>query len=93
MFGNEAFGGGAERMLQEILVLIKDKKKTYYVGGYSKYTPIKYISAWETVKSGPEIGLCRRWETAFGKSMTGTGKKIWTAYWNGIREIILRVTI
>ena len=48
MFGNEAFGGGAERMLQEILVLIKDKKKTYYVGGYSKYTPIKYISAWET---------------------------------------------
>ena len=35
VFGSEDFGGGAESTMQEILNLIEDKSKTYYIGGYS----------------------------------------------------------
>ena len=35
MFGNEDFGNGAARTLEQILTLCTDKSKTYYIGGYS----------------------------------------------------------
>ena len=35
VFGSEAFGDGAEATLSEVLELMKDSEKYYYVGGYS----------------------------------------------------------
>lgn len=35
VFGNEAFGGGAEEMLSEVLTETQDKTKNYFIGGYS----------------------------------------------------------
>ena len=35
VFGSEAFGDGAEATLSEVLELMKDSEKNYYVGGYS----------------------------------------------------------
>ena len=35
VFGKEVFGGGAAATLEEILALVSDKAKTYYIGGYS----------------------------------------------------------
>lgn len=35
VFGNEEFGGGAERTLETVLGLCGDRSKTYYIGGYS----------------------------------------------------------
>ena len=33
VFGNEDFGDGAARTLEQILTLCTDKSKTYYIGG------------------------------------------------------------
>lgn len=35
VFGREAFGGGAEQTLREVLALTVDRSKTYILGGYS----------------------------------------------------------
>ena len=35
VFGNEGFGDGASKTLEELLKLCADKEKTYYIGGYS----------------------------------------------------------
>lgn len=35
VFGNEAFGGGAEETLSEVLTETQDKTKNYFIGGYS----------------------------------------------------------
>lgn len=35
VFGNESFGDGAESTLSEVLKLLSDMSKTYYIGGYS----------------------------------------------------------
>lgn len=35
VFGNEGFGEGAARLLEQILELCADENKTYYLGGYS----------------------------------------------------------
>ncbi|MBO4375658.1 MAG: esterase [Lachnospiraceae bacterium] len=35
VFGNEGFGDGASKTLEEVLKLCADKSKTYYIGGYS----------------------------------------------------------
>lgn len=35
VFGNEDFGEGAASLLEEILRLCPDERKTYYLGGYS----------------------------------------------------------
>ena len=35
VFGNEDFGEGAASLLEEILRLCSDERKTYYLGGYS----------------------------------------------------------
>jgi len=35
VFGNEPFGSGADRTLDEILELCADRSKTYFIGGYS----------------------------------------------------------
>ena len=35
VFGNECFGDGAESTLSEVLKLLSDMSKTYYIGGYS----------------------------------------------------------
>ena len=35
VFGNEDFGDGAARTLEQILTLCTDKSKAYYIGGYS----------------------------------------------------------
>lgn len=35
VFGAEAFSGGAENTLEEILKLCEDREKTYVIGGYS----------------------------------------------------------
>ncbi len=35
VFGNEDFGDGAEKTLEEIMKYTVDEKKTYFIGGYS----------------------------------------------------------
>ena len=35
VFGKEDFGDGASKQLEELLDLCADKRKTYYIGGYS----------------------------------------------------------
>ena len=35
VFGREDFGGGAESMLADVLAEVTDRKKKYYIGGYS----------------------------------------------------------
>lgn len=35
LFGKEGFSGGASKTLEELLNLCADKRKTYYIGGYS----------------------------------------------------------
>ena len=35
VFGNEDFGDGASRLLEEIMLLTSDDNKIYYLGGYS----------------------------------------------------------
>jgi hypothetical protein len=35
VFGQEDFGGGADRTLKEVLKYTEDPAKTYYIGGYS----------------------------------------------------------
>lgn len=35
VFGNEEFGGNAEKTLETVLGLCEDRSKTYYIGGYS----------------------------------------------------------
>lgn len=35
IFGQESFGGGALKTLEELLNLCTDSEKTYYIGGYS----------------------------------------------------------
>ena len=35
VFGNEEFGGNAERTLETVLGLCEDRSRTYYIGGYS----------------------------------------------------------
>lgn len=35
VFGNENFGDGAARLLEQILELCTEERKTYYLGGYS----------------------------------------------------------
>lgn len=35
VFGNEAFGGGADEFLEKILGLTADRSKTFFIGGYS----------------------------------------------------------
>ncbi len=48
VFGNEAFGGGAENMLQEILKYTEDKSKTYIIGGYSLAGLFSLWAAYQT---------------------------------------------
>ncbi len=48
VFGNESFGGGAERMLQKILELTKDENKTYFIGGYSLAGLFSLWAAYQT---------------------------------------------
>mgnify|MGYP000314386427 CR=1 FL=1 len=35
VFGRQAFGGGAEDTLREVLASVTDRTKRYYIGGYS----------------------------------------------------------
>lgn len=48
MFGNEDFGDGAVRTLEQILTLCTDKSRTYYIGGYSLAGLFSLWAAYQT---------------------------------------------
>lgn len=48
VFGNEDFGDGAARTLEQILTLCTDKSKTYYIGGYSLSGLFSIWTAYQT---------------------------------------------
>ena len=48
VFGNEDFGDGAARTLEQILSLCTDKSKTYYIGGYSLSGLFSIWAAYQT---------------------------------------------
>lgn len=48
VFGNEAFGMGAQTTLTEVLKLCSDKSKTYYIGGYSLAGLFSLWAAYQT---------------------------------------------
>lgn len=48
VFGNEDFGDGAARTLEQILTLCTDKSKTYYIGGYSLAGLFSLWAAYQT---------------------------------------------
>ena len=48
VFGNEDFGDGAARTLEQILTLCTDKSKTYYIGGYSLAGLFSIWTAYQT---------------------------------------------
>ena len=48
VFGNEDFGDGAARTLEQILTLCTDKNKTYYIGGYSLAGLFSIWTAYQT---------------------------------------------
>ena len=48
VFGNEDFGDGAARTLEQILLLCTDKSKTYYIGGYSLAGLFSIWAAYQT---------------------------------------------
>ena len=48
VFGNEDFGDGAVRTLEQILTLCTDKCRTYYIGGYSLAGLFSLWAAYQT---------------------------------------------
>ena len=54
VFGNEAFSGGADDMLQEVLRITEDKNKTYFIGGYSL---AGLFSLWAAYQTGVFSGV------------------------------------
>ena len=48
VFGQEGFGAGAEKTLEEVLKSCTDKDKTYYIGGYSLAGLFALWSAYQT---------------------------------------------
>ena len=48
VFGNEDFGDGAVRTLEQILTLCTDKSKAYYIGGYSLAGLFSLWAAYQT---------------------------------------------
>ncbi len=48
VFGNEAFGEGAENTLEYLLELCTDPEKTYYIGGYSLAGLFSLWAAYQT---------------------------------------------
>lgn len=48
VFGREDFGNGAAETLNEILQYTRDKKKTYYIGGYSLAGLFSLWAAYQT---------------------------------------------
>lgn len=48
VFGNEDFGDGAARTLEQILTLCTDKSKAYYIGGYSLTGLFSLWAAYQT---------------------------------------------
>ena len=48
VFGNEDFGDGAVRTLEQILTLCTDKSRTYYIGGYSLAGLFSLWAAYQT---------------------------------------------
>ena len=48
VFGNEDFGDGAARTLEQILTLCTDKSKAYYIGGYSLAGLFSLWAAYQT---------------------------------------------
>ena len=48
VYGDEAFGGGADGMLQEILRITEDKDKRYLIGGYSLAGLFSLWAAYQT---------------------------------------------
>ena len=48
VYGDEAFGGGADDVLQEILRVTEDKDKRYYIGGYSLAGLFSLWAAYQT---------------------------------------------
>ena len=65
VFGNEDFGDGAVRTLEQILTLCTDKSRTYYIGGYSLAGLFSLWAAYQTdvfsgIAAASPSGLQRR---------------------------------
>jgi len=48
VFGDTAFGGGAEKTLESVLKETADRTKTYYIGGYSLAALFALWAAYQT---------------------------------------------
>ena len=74
MFGKEAFGGGAEKTLLQILPLTFDREKTYFIGGYSLSALFARWSAFKTdVFSGVAAASPSAWFPGFAEFVKNNG--------------------
>ena len=71
VFGNEGFGDGASKTLEELLKLCADREKTYYIGGYSLAGLFALWAAYQTdVFSGVAAASPSVWFPGFDEYMT-----------------------
>ena len=70
VFGNEGFGDGASKTLEELLKLCVDKGKKYYIGGYSLAGLFALWAAYQTdVFSGVAAASPSVWFPGFDEYM------------------------
>ena len=81
VFGNEDFGDGAVRTLEQILTLCTDKSRTYYIGGYSLAGLFSLWAAYQTdVFSGIAAASPSVWFPGFTDYMNERGIKSQNVY-------------
>ncbi|MBO7387035.1 MAG: esterase [Lachnospiraceae bacterium] len=70
VFGKDGFGDGASKTLEELLKLCDDKRKTYYIGGYSLAGLFALWAAYQTdVFSGVAAASPSVWFPEFDRYM------------------------
>lgn len=80
-FGDENFGDGAARTLDEILALCADDRKTYFLGGYSL---AGLFALWAACQTGRFAGVAAAspsvWFPGFGEYLRGHSVKSGVVY-------------
>ncbi len=81
VFGKEGFGGGASKTLEKVLELCEDKRKTYYIGGYSLAGLFALWAAYRTdIFSGVAVASPSVWFPDFLEYMKNNEIKTDTVY-------------
>lgn len=80
-FGDESFGDGAARTLDEILALCADDRKTYFLGGYSL---AGLFAMWAACQTGRFVGVAAAspsvWFPGFGEYLRARPVKSGVVY-------------